>query len=347
MKALPQFNSLGSDPEFLFVTRKEFRPTVIQANSVITGNKVAALKSFVGTDNHAATAELRPGPAHNVGRHLYDIAYGLSETDKWLATSKKFKALGVHMSAQPFLGDEPLGGHIHTSFFLDEPETKRIMELNRVCRRGVITALDPNLPTPTLTPANIAFCQKYIESHFEKKLFRVEDYIELMDYLIWPFECAVQPWWDRLRRNTRYGGLDGMGEKVRQNISHPSNVGKASKFAYLHYEYRVPSTWLCHPWLAYAYLGLAKLVMLNTGLIMEQITTTQSKLRYENIDGQPRNDEAKNVFENRFKLLVNKGKWTTDIRGLTRILPLCFENRAAWFEIPGQPIDLEAWRGLL
>src|SRR3990167_5365467 len=166
------FAGIGSDPEFLFATFNEFRAQVIPANTIITVGKPAALNSFIGTDNHAATAEMRPGPAHNIGRHLYDIAYGLHETDKWLASNKRFH--NVKIVAQPFVCNEPLGGHIHCSFFVDNPL---------------------------------------------RDMANLELFGDWMGYLLFPYECAIQPWWDRTRRNGLYGGVTGRGDKVRQNNS--------------------------------------------------------------------------------------------------------------------------------
>lgn len=343
MRSIPQFHSIGSDPEFLFVTKQEFRPTIIPANTVITGNKVVALNSFIGTDNHAATAEMRPGPSHNVARHMYDIAYGLHETDKWLASHKRFNQ--VKIVAQPYVGDEPLGGHIHCSFFVDEPAIMEMAGWNRVFAGDRIVTLNPNLPVPVLNPAQIAQLNEYAKKKHRGELFGTADFAEFMDYLILPYECAVQPWWDRMRRNGRYGGIAGIGDRVRQNFSIPKS-NKVNKFAYLHYEYRVPSTWLCHPWLAYAYLGLAKLAMINAKLISEAVVN-DDKIPTKNPNGIPANQAYTKLFKDRFKFVVENGKWTNDTKALRDIIPKTFDNRAAWFETPGNPVDIDSWRRLL
>ena len=339
MKALPQFNGIGSDPEFLFVTKQDFRPVTVAASTVITSNKVLALKSFIGTDNHAATAELRPGPAHNVGRHLYDIAYGLHETDKWLSTQKKYAE--TRIVAQPYVNEEPLGGHVHCSFFLDEPETQTITALNRVYRQDRFTIFDVEQPAPQLTPEHIKMFQAYSQKFHEQKLFTSSDFTYGLDYLLLPFECAIQPWYDRQRRNGRYGGVTGIGDRVRQNVSYPKS-SKANKFAYLHYEYRVPSTWLCHPWLAYSYLGLAKLCMLN----FKEIWGDQNSSMPRETD-KPSNGVYQKIFQERFNRLMKCGRCSNDLKSLVEIIPKCFETRAAWFEVPAQSIDIDAWRRLL
>jgi len=341
------FAGIGSDPEFLFATFNEFRAQVIPANTIITVGKPAALNSFIGTDNHAATAEMRPGPAHNIGRHLYDIAYGLHETDKWLASNKRFH--NVKIVAQPFVCNEPLGGHVHCSFFVDNPMQALLLKYNRTIQNGRIIIQNQDDDDPRLSQEIIDKLAIYWNNYWnntgnEQHMVSPELFGTWMDYLLSPYECAIQPWWDRTRRNVTYGGVTGRGEKVRQNISTPKG-SKANKLLYLHYEYRVPSTWLCHPWLAYAYLGLAKLVMLNT----EYITTVMAK---ENLGPlytatTPKIPEFTEHFMTRFNALVKTGKWTQDIRGLIEIIPKTFELRDSWWEIPGKPVDIDAWRRLL
>src|SRR6266498_3732897 len=148
-KSVPSFYGIGSDPEFLFLHMEGSKKEVMPANYMITANKTIATRAFIGTDGHATTAEMRPNPSHNVGRHLYDIAYGLHETAKWLEKHKRYTK--VFMTAQPFVFDEPLGGHIHCSFFLDEPLTKQVQALNRSYHGDRIVAFDPQQPATALT----------------------------------------------------------------------------------------------------------------------------------------------------------------------------------------------------
>lgn len=335
------FYRIGSDPEFLFVNRQEFRPTIHAANQVIAASRTIALNTFIGTDNHQAIAEMRPGPAHNVGRHLYDIAYGLHETDKWLAGHKRYNMLKI--TAQPIVLDEPLGGHIHCSVFVDEPLSKFAMSINRVYKTDRVVAYDHTQSIPNLTPNDTEKLTQYVKLAYDHQLLTGEVFGQVMDHLCWPFECAVQPWWDRIRRNSRYGALAGTGEKVRQNISYPQNASKYKDLAYLHYEYRSPSTWLVHPWLAYAYLALGKLSILNLSLILEQL----GKPKLPKLTTSPMNNELREIFNRRLQVIKTKGRWSRDIRDLEQVIDACFANRAAWFEFPGQPIDIDAWRRLL
>lgn len=335
---IPQFNNIGSDPEFLFTRREEFRTILVPANTLITEPKPVALRAFVGTDNHAATAEIRPSPTHNIGRHLYEIAYGLHETDKWLAASKKFN--DVKMVAQPHVTDEPLGGHIHCSFFVDEPETLQLNRCNRMFLGDRLVPLDPAALVPPLQEEDSVWINEYVRKFKSDQVMHPLRFAEYMDYLLWPYECAIQPWWDRLRRNSRYGGTSGVGDRVRRNFSTPKS-NKTNKFAYFHYEYRAPSTWLCHPWLAYAYLGLTKLSILNTTLLHD---SNKTFLLPEQV---PQNKSYQKLFTERFQLMIDKGRWTTDLKALQQIIPKTFMQRSAWFEIPGQPIDIDAWRRLL
>ena len=217
-----------------------------------------------------------------------------------------------------------------------------MIQLNRTFKGDRIVAFDPTRTVPALTPAQTERLATFAQRRYNGELFNVGHFATFMDFLIWPYECAVQPWWDRARRNGRYGGTGGHGDRVRQQVSTP-NGNKANKYAYLHYEYRVPSTWLCHPWLAYAYLGLAKLSMLNAKLISE----ARAEPLRKHPDGTSANADYRKIFMNRFTGLVKSGRWTSDIRGLIDVIPKTFDQRAAWFENPGQPIDVDAWRRLL
>src|SRR5574341_1016734 len=144
MKTMPKFYNIGSDPEYVFVSRREFRPIMTPANSIITNNGTA-LQAFIGTDGHAAVGEMRPGPASNVARHIYDIAYGLHHIDRWLTNSTRFNH--VKVSAQPFVTEKPLGGHIHCSFFLDE---LGITAANRMFDGERFVVRNTQLPAPAL-----------------------------------------------------------------------------------------------------------------------------------------------------------------------------------------------------
>src|SRR5437773_4192687 len=84
---------LGSDPEFVFARIVEWQPHIIPANILITNNKTQGLASFIGCDGHPATAELRPPPAHNVRRHMYDIASALVAIEDFLKKRPSFKDL--------------------------------------------------------------------------------------------------------------------------------------------------------------------------------------------------------------------------------------------------------------
>lgn len=345
MKAMPQFHAIGSDPEFVFVEQiEQTPPTLISAATVISRNKVAALQSFIGTDGHAATAELRPGPAHNIGRHLYDIAYGLHETDSWLTQQKKYTHTKI--ISQPYVYGEPLGGHIHCSFFLDEPETRILRALNRTYNAGLYSIYDTAQINPIPTQDQTRDLINYVNKYREGLLFTMADFERVMDFVLWPFECAIQPWQNRQCRNDRYGGTDGAGARVRQQVSYPQIASKYNRLAYMHLEYRVPSTWLCHPWLAYAYLGLAKLAILNAKSILELKAVSRS-IRYPLGTTAPGNAQYQKRFNSRFKFLTQTGRWTNDIRGLIDIIPKCFNMRQMWFETIGQPIDIDAWRKLL
>src|SRR5512144_3157417 len=118
MKTIPKFllNRVGSDPEFLFVRRADLDFIITPACDILGKDKNKTTSSFIGTDNRPVLAELRPTPSHNLKRHLYDIAYALSVSQKYVDE----KRAGHFLFATPHLHHETLGGHIHISGFIDD-----------------------------------------------------------------------------------------------------------------------------------------------------------------------------------------------------------------------------------
>src|SRR5207253_1065765 len=87
---------------------------------------------------------------------------------------------------------------------------------------------------------------------------------QALDTLLLPFEAWIQPWWLRVERNNKYGnGADN----VRMGMATRPNMPLYKDWAFVHYEYRLPSTWLVHPTLAYVYMALVKLCAMNWPLI--------------------------------------------------------------------------------
>lgn len=110
-----KLHKIGADIELLFVdggglTLPAHR--IFQANGRI-------IDTYVGTDGHPATGEIRPPPSHNINQILYKVAYALDAIQRFLIRSSS----DARMCAAPVVNNEPLGGHIHVSLFasMDNP----------------------------------------------------------------------------------------------------------------------------------------------------------------------------------------------------------------------------------
>src|SRR5712664_1529179 len=199
-----KFWRIGSDPELVFTRTEEWKSFVVPANTVISNNRTLTTTTFIGTDGHAATAELRPPPSHNVKRHLYDIASAIDAMHSFLQGKTKFRDL--KLMAQPTVGGEPLGGHIHLSFFINEPNTARAINLNRFYdhNAGGLVVYDESLSVPINGPDS-DFLNQYTELATRNQVTTTQDFGKIMAYLGQPLECWVQPWFSRTDRNARYG----------------------------------------------------------------------------------------------------------------------------------------------
>ena len=98
------------------------------------------------------------------------------------------------------------------------------------------------------------------------KMFSLYQANVALGYLMGPLENWTQPWPGRLARNNRYG--PAMGDPIRWLTTDRPKMDKYDKWGFIHFEYRVPSTWLQHPWLAYAYLAMTKFTWLNWDLVV-------------------------------------------------------------------------------
>jgi len=139
-------------------------------------------------------------------------------------------------------------------------------------------------------------------------------------------------------------------------------------YSYQHWEYRTPSTWLVHPWLAYTYLALAKLSLLN----WEHVVALSGKdggakvakadldilagtaFNLPGTNGNPaktvsssKNSENAELFAKRLKALRSLPLATSpDLRELDNALERCFDRRKQWFSQPGI-VDVMSWKRLL
>ena len=341
---------IGSDPEFVFVEPQEFEPIVVPAHKVVGGSKAVALASFIGTDNHQATAEIRPRPAHNVYQHLYDIASAVADIASYLQSKKHWAK--IRMLARPRVGAETMGGHIHISFLVDEPYTAAVLNLVAIyspasgCLVPYTTAGNNTSPVVVNSEStDMHLLSSYASACGRNRRITTSVFRVAFDHLLLPFERWVQPWWNRQERNTDYGVNN---DSVRWAVSVRPNRPPYQKFAYLHYEYRVPSTWLAHPRLAYCYLALAKYTALNWMTIQSRAMEDMKHPKPIPPSRAPANDSSRALFNERFAEIEKLGgKRTTDLEALEASIKFCDAHREEWFSSPTQPIDIYAWRRLL
>lgn len=342
-----QVYRFGSDPEFLFARVLEWTPIVVAASKIITANKERGLASFIGVDGHPATAELRPPPAHNIKRHLYDIAVALDATDTYLKKRKDTR--DVIIIGQPIIAQEPLGGHIHITMFVNDPIHKALQDANYMLGSAGFTPLDPNRLQTPLTPDLRAKLDAHAVSSSAGETISPGRFNEVMAYLILPLECWAQPWSSRVARNSRYGPT--AGDPVRWMVTPRPDMPKFNAWAYVHYEYRVPSTWLAHPWLAFAYFALAKIAAVNFSLLAP-IARKHFKERIppRTLGGVPvpLNDAYYEQLTDRLTNLRDNtaALFTRDTAELPKALDFIRDHRERWFSTPTS-VDMIAWRSLL
>jgi hypothetical protein len=328
----------------VFARIKEWQYAVVPANQVITPNKALGLSTFLGVDGHAATAEIRPTPSYNIRRHLYDIAYGLVTTDAYLRRYPKWK--DVRMVALPYVGQEALGGHIHATLFVMDPTMWKLQLTNRVYLRD-FDIYNPQAPT---TPANQSItnmCVKHLEDINAERTVTPDLFGRVLNYLLAPFERWIQPWHSRIRRNHNYGTETG-GDLIRYSyLPRPERMPKFNDWAYLHFEYRLPSTWLANPWLAYAYLGLAKFSLLNWDTIVPLIRGRDTSTDVRAASSEPDNGRFWQIFIDRWREIRGKRMLeSADLHELDTVFDFLRDSREQIFA-PYAGIQIDAWRKLL
>ena len=328
---------IGSDPECLFARVKDWKAYIVPANTIITNNRNLGLTTFIGTDGHPATCEFRPRPAHNVGGHMYDLAVAVTTTADHLAQRKGFE--DVALLASPWVENEPLGGHIHLSFFLDDPLIKAAQDVNLIYHNGQFVAYNTQMPAVTLTESIRVKLGAYAANAAEGKAFTPLSFAKALDHLLVPFECWVQPWHGRIRRNGRYG----INNDVVRMMNHTRPPDLFPNLAYFHTEYRMPSTWLQHPTVTYCYLALAKLAVLNFSRLKEIHGGKNISIRLYEID-KPNTDLAFKLFHDTLNALF-KGRAiiTNDLKRLPAYLDTLAKHRQEWLD-PLRPVNVAAWR---
>ena len=347
------FHRLGSDAEFIFGRISEFKPSPINAQMVVGVNKAITLASFIGTDGHASTAELRPRPAHNVRMHMLDIAAGLVMSADLLKVKKNYK--DVVLLARPIIAGETMAGHIHVSFFVNEPSTRIAMEHGYIynIQTQRLESINHN-PGTTIgsglameSVSLVASLAEYAQKAYEGRILAPHTVASRLAWLLHPLELWLQPWYDRVSRNHSYGlGAD----IIRWNSPTQRPMwDRMDTLTYLHYEYRTPSTWLVHPAFAYVYLALAKVTMTNWKLINKLYTAQDEQdVSFMAMAPTPNNAVAGEIFFERLRMAEEAGlRLTRDVQWLKEALSICVQNREAWFASPTTAVNIAAWRALL
>ena len=255
---------IGSDPEALAVrlikTGSKPTPQLINATVLVGENRDHTLQSFIGCDGHAATMELRPPPCHNVQWHLVKIADGLGHIRGALDNEAEAGGAPTALLAQPNLGRETCGGHIWVSLYYRSKLAEQMVHQAGVVyspERGELLRSNQILPTTEERRWNT---QRYRDLAANGDELSVELCWRKVHHLVGPLEEAV------------FGGARANRAAVvsdpfvrlptsQATIDNPSLYREG--MAYFRFEYRYPTTWLSHPTLALAYLGLAKLAILN------------------------------------------------------------------------------------
>ena len=356
-------SKIGSDPEFVFATPVDLDYIITPANQVLGKQKEKTLASFIGTDSRPVLAEIRPTPAHNVKRHMYDLAFAVHTTQTFLQNSDKFNQL--HLVALPHLHGENLGGHVHASVYIEGKEQSALETAG--CIVDMSGQLQPASPTTVVGKLPPGTADRILAMFRNGDLDTAWSLGLAFSYLLSPFERWIQPWVARELRNHQYGG-DGHPDMVRFGTSKRPLLKATTPWwgnsGYVHMEYRLPSTWMHHPWLAFAYLGLLKFCVINWPLLSAANKKDDAKAAYKQIymDAPPggggdyhqfkqirvgSNEDAGRLFRERFQRLIDSGaRFSADIARLSDVIQQCAGAREKWFERP-RPVDVAAWRRLL
>ena len=143
------------------------------------------------------------------------------------------------------------------------------------------------------------------------------------------------------------GSIDNMraGDSAR-----PTRVDPAHKdHAYYHWEYRLPTVWLVHPWMAYLYLALAKRVMTNFMTVYEyRMDGHAQRLRSEVVrllGSLATNVDSEALFKKRLEWFLAHSSGTSDSTDLEKAIDIV---GARWREWANRgSIYSHAWKELL
>ncbi len=331
----------------LFTKDADFALVKVPSLDILQCDKAMGLTTFIGCDAHPATAEIRPTATRSIPAHLMEVAHGIAAIDKYLAKPQFNK---IKLMALPFVDDEALGGHIHISFFVDEPNTRIAMDrANQVYHVGNLRTYNkafPSVPSD-LTDDECRAVADYTEAAKMGEAFTPEVVCKVLNHLVLPFENWVQPWQEREKRVFWCDHGNHYNNDANYLIRWVNGTRPAAlfpRFAYLHVEYRQPSTWLQHPALAYVYFALVKLVMANFDKVRDATAATKPLA----IESSPANQVFKEVFHERLTRLTEQGlRWPGDTKALMKMVALCGDSREEWYSNRNKGVCYSAWKELL
>lgn len=341
----PKLYRLGSDPEFMFGTMQEWDTSVLSAAEVISRDRNIATRSFIGTDNHQATAEIRPTPSRNIWKHLFEIATAVQAIDTHLKKRDIWKNVG--MLAHPMVSGEPLGGHIHISFFSKDPLMAEAAKYNVTFDpfEGRAISYDPNKTNTFARSVEGAKVAGLVITAAQQNAILTPWVMSTdLGYLFIPLERWIMPWGSRARRNGRYGIHKDV---MRLMYNTGPKIMPEGYTSYWHYEYRAPSTWLVHPQTAFLYLGLAKFCMLNYPKLHNCRLNNNTRDEEDDaayIPNRANNTMWKKIFLARWEEVSAGGIFSNDIRNLSSAIEKAGDRRKDWFD---KQVDISAWCSLI
>ena len=336
----------GSDPEFSFgLTDDKQRVFIHPADKVVGGEREVRMRSFIGTDGHANTAELRPPPCHNVYWHMIKIADALKVVRAGMAEESRKLDRPVVAVAQPSLGpEETMGGHVWVSMWYHSKLSAKICN-----KAGMIFYPDHNealsfrlisgKKRERLTGGEL---QDYTDRARMDQELTVDLPWKKMHYLIWPLELMLFG----TARQDRSANVRDKYFRFPDSLTPQDLACMREDAAYLRFEYRIPTSWLSHPMLAYGYLGLAKLAIQNWYVLPDRSSMFQADQAMRETQSSNHTKWAAELLRRLDLVLEHKNaRVTKDLKNLreainiltkTKLRYPCLINFDAWADLKPQ-----------
>lgn len=312
IKVLPYRN--GADPECLLYN--DTTGSTIRASQFVPPG-VNGTSLWVGTDGHPATCEIRPIPAHNIKLFILHVADAVTALGNFLAAYRDRTKHDIWAVAQPSFASEPLGGHIHLSFYYYEPDTATVVPTGRVLRGAISSS--PRRRGAYATEDEI---DRYATN---PDALDMDRFVERVHSLVGPFERAFFGTHRDARRSIDLARRGDMHEI--------DTVPQRPGAAYFRIEYRYPSTPLAHPILTYVHHALAKLAVLNYNSLPLGTSQNDEEGEYL-VPTRPNELAAVETF-----LKDRECRYTRELHEVHKAMAWCLSRR---WKLP-MVIDFDAW----